>query len=197
MIKIDLVTGFLGSGKTTFIKHYANYLKQQNKKVCILENDFGAINVDMMLLSEIRGDNVELEMISGGGDLTTHIRRFRTKLIQMAITGYDNVIVEPSGIFDIDEFLDLIYEDPLPSYYEIGSIIAIVDENTKLEGEEDKYIFANEIATSGVVVISKIKEHKNLISFLNESILNALSLEIVISKTSIVFMLFNYLKLKS
>ena len=41
MIKIDLITGFLGSGKTTFLKQYAKYLMAQGKNIGILENDFG------------------------------------------------------------------------------------------------------------------------------------------------------------
>ena len=40
MIKIDLITGFLGSGKTTFLKQYAKYLMAQGKNIGILENDF-------------------------------------------------------------------------------------------------------------------------------------------------------------
>ena len=56
MTKIDLVTGFLGAGKTTFIYHYVDYLLNQGKKVGIIENDFGPINVDMMLLREHFGD---------------------------------------------------------------------------------------------------------------------------------------------
>ena len=46
MKKIDLVTGFLGSGKTTFIKEYADYLVRCGEKVAIIVNDYGAINVD-------------------------------------------------------------------------------------------------------------------------------------------------------
>ena len=53
MIKIDLITGFLGSGKTTFLKQYAKYLMAQGKNIGILENDFGAVNVDMLLLQVI------------------------------------------------------------------------------------------------------------------------------------------------
>ena len=53
MIQIDLITGFLGSGKTTFIKKYATYLMQQGMNIGILENDFGAVNVDAMLLQDI------------------------------------------------------------------------------------------------------------------------------------------------
>ena len=51
MVKIDLITGFLGSGKTTFIKKYAKYLIDSGKNIGILENDYGAVNVDMMPVS--------------------------------------------------------------------------------------------------------------------------------------------------
>ena len=62
MIKIDLITGFLGSGKTTFLKQYAKYLMAQGKNIGILENDFGAVNVDMMLLSCLNTPNVRERM---------------------------------------------------------------------------------------------------------------------------------------
>ena len=52
MVKVDLITGFLGSGKTTFIKKYAAWLMSQGQNIGILENDFGAVNVDMMLLHD-------------------------------------------------------------------------------------------------------------------------------------------------
>ena len=41
MVQVDLITGFLGAGKTTFLRRYVRYLVQQGHKVCILENDFG------------------------------------------------------------------------------------------------------------------------------------------------------------
>ena len=127
MVKIDLITGFLGSGKTTFLKQYAQYLLRQGQNIGILENDFGAVNVDMMLLQDLEGEKCELEMISGGCDAETHRRRFRTKLIAMGMSGYDRVLVEPSGIYDVDEFFDVLRDEPLDQWYEIGSVIAIVD----------------------------------------------------------------------
>ena len=133
MVKIDLITGFLGSGKTTFIKKYAKYLLDKGMNIGILENDFGAVNVDMLLLQDLMGDNCELEMISGGCDKETHRRRFRTKLIAMGMCGYDRVIVEPSGIYDVDEFFDVLHDEPLDKWYEIGNVITIVD--AKLEPE--------------------------------------------------------------
>ena len=99
MIKIDLLTGFLGAGKTTFIRKYAKYLMDSGKNIGILENDFGAVNVDMMMLQDLMGDQCELEMISGGCDPETHRRRFKTKLISMGMCGYDRILVENFLIF--------------------------------------------------------------------------------------------------
>jgi G3E family GTPase len=44
MVKIDLITGFLGAGKTTFIRKYAEYLMDKGLSIGILENDYGAVN---------------------------------------------------------------------------------------------------------------------------------------------------------
>ena len=116
MIKIDLITGFLGSGKTTFLKRYASYHLRQGLRVGILENDSGAVNVDMMLLKDLLGDNCDLEMIAGGCDYDCHVRRFRTKLISFAMQGMDRVLVEPSGVFDVDEFFDILREEPIDGW---------------------------------------------------------------------------------
>ena len=158
MVKIDLITGFLGSGKTTFIKKYARYLLDQGLNIGILENDFGAVNVDMMLLKDLEGDHCELEMVSGGCDADCHRRRFKTKLIAMGMCGYDRVIVEPSGIFDMDEFFDILREEPLDQWYEIGSVIAVVDAGLDCgQSEAADYLLASEAAGAGCIVLSKVK----------------------------------------
>ena len=81
MVQVDLITGFLGAGKTTFLCRYVRYLVEQGHNVCILENDFGAVNVDAMLVQDLLGDRCDLETISGGCDCDTHQRRIRQKLI--------------------------------------------------------------------------------------------------------------------
>ena len=82
MVKIDLITGFLGSGKTTFIKKYAKYLIDQGLNIGILENDFGAVNVDMMLLQDIVGEKCTLEMVAGGCDKIVIEEDFAQNLLQ-------------------------------------------------------------------------------------------------------------------
>ncbi len=159
MVKIDLITGFLGSGKTTFIRKYAQYLMKQGMNIGILENDYGAVNVDMMLLQDLMGDSCELEMVAGGCDKDCHRRRFKTKLIAMGMCGYDRVLVEPSGIFDVDEFFDALREEPLDQWYEIGNVIAIVDAKLEKElSDEADFILASEVADAGCILLSHADE---------------------------------------
>lgn len=156
MIKVDLITGFLGSGKTTFLLKYGRFLIKQGLKIGILIYDFGAVNVDMVLLGELRGRNCEIEMVSAGCDDDCLKRRFKTKLIAMAMSGYDRVIIEPSGIFDMDMFFDTLREEPLEDWYEIGSVISIADGLMRLDmSEEERAILATETFDSGNVIISK------------------------------------------
>ena len=159
MRKVDLITGFLGSGKTTFLKRYADYLIRSGGNIGIIENDHGAVNVDMLLLQELLGTNCDLEMVTGDCDLETHMRRLKTKLISFGMRGAGRVLVEPSGIFDVDEFFDVLREEPLDRWYEIGSVIAIVD--AKLEddlSEQSNYMLASQIANAGKVIISRSQE---------------------------------------
>ncbi len=159
MIKIDLITGFLGAGKTTFMKKYARYLIESGQKICILENDFGAVNVDMLLLQDMLSEQCDLEMVAGGCDADCHKRRFKTKLISMGMRGFDRVLVEPSGIFDMDEFFDTLREEPLEQWYEIGNVIAIVD--ARLEenlSTQAQFLLASETAGAGQVILSRVQE---------------------------------------
>ena len=159
MIKIDLITGFLGSGKTTFIEKYARWLVARGERVCILENDYGAINIDRVLLQDLLGPNCELEMVVGGDGAEAHQRRFRTKLISMAMLGYTRVLVEPSGIYDIDEFFDTLYEEPLDRWYEVGSVLAIVDARLDPDlSPASRYLLATEAAGAGKIILSKLSE---------------------------------------
>ena len=67
MIKVDLITGFLGSGKTSFLLRYARYLMNQGLRIGILVYDHGAVNVDLPLLQELRGERA--------GDFGRRLRR--------------------------------------------------------------------------------------------------------------------------
>ena len=160
MPKIDLITGFLGSGKTTFIRRYAKYLLSRGERVCILENDYGSINVDALLLNDLLGDSCDLEMVTApAGDYDCHRRRYKTKLITLGMLGYTRVIVEPSGIYDVDEFFDVLHDDPIDRLYEPGSVLAIVDARLPEKlSDESEYMLVSQTADAGRIILSRTED---------------------------------------
>lgn len=159
MTKIDLISGILGAGKTTFLRQYARHLLAKGNHIAILENDFGAVNIDMAMLRDLQGDNCELGMIAGGCDPDCHRRRFKTQLIGMGMRHFDRILVEPSGIFDMDEFFDTLHEPPLDRWFEIGSVITIVSADTEEElPPQIEYLFGSEAACAGKILLSKLGE---------------------------------------
>lgn len=74
----------------------------------------------------------------------------------MGMLGYDRILVEPSGIFDTDEFFDVLEEEPLNRWYEIGNVIAIADVTTEQNlSEKASALLAAQLARAGIVVLSK------------------------------------------
>ena len=184
MIKIDLITGFLGSGKTTFLIKYANHFIKKGERICIIENDFGAINIDMMLIDSLSCDR---EMISGACDRETYKRRLKTKLISNAMRGYDRVIVEPSGIYDINEFFDVLYDDPINSWYEMNNLFTIYDIDTKNLSDISEGIMASEISSCGKIIVSKRNDNSLIdIDYIN-NILKKYDSNRVISLNDIIY----------
>ncbi|MCR5453210.1 MAG: molybdopterin-guanine dinucleotide biosynthesis protein MobB [Lachnospiraceae bacterium] len=174
MIKADLITGFLGSGKTTFLKHYVSFLLKRGLKVGIIVNDHGAINVDMLILDELNSDKCDTEMVIAT-DRECHMRRFKTKLIAMYMQGFDRVVVEPSGIFDVDEFFDIMHDDTIEKMYQTGNVISVVDAGLPEQlSPESEYMLATQVAVAGKIFVSHMDEYENelenTVSHLNRSL---------------------------
>lgn len=170
MVQVDLITGFLGSGKTTFIQKYASWLMKQGQKVGIIENDYGSVNVDMMLLQNLEKAGASTEMVIAS-DLDCYRRRFRTKLIAMAMEGLDRVIVEPSGIYDVDEFFDALYEDPISSLCKAGSVISIVDAGMDIPlGKNADYLLTSQLSDAGIVLFSHMGDSADMTDQADERI---------------------------
>ncbi len=160
MTKCDLVTGFLGAGKTTFLKRYARYLMGRGEKIGILVNDYGAVSIDRALLLEELGGQCDIEMVVSG-DADCRRRRFKTKLIAFGMdpVPYDRVIVEPSGVYDVDEFFDVLYEEPVNRWFEPGAVTALVDARLPESlSEESDYIICSQISAASSVIFSHMDE---------------------------------------
>ena len=158
MTRIDLITGILGSGKTTFLLKYARHCMSRGENIAILENDFGAVNIDMLMLQELKEEGCRLEMIAGGCDADCHRRRFKTQLISLGMQHFDRVIVEPSGIFDMDEFFDILHDSPLDNWFKIGSVLTIADSEMEQQlSPQMEYLLGSQAACCGKLVISKLR----------------------------------------
>lgn len=157
MTRIDLITGILGSGKTTFLLRYGKWLLEQGKRIAIVVNDFGAVNVDLLLLQQIACDRCEIVTICGCGDPNAHKRRYKTQLITLGMQHFDRVLIEPSGIFDMDEFFDTLYEPPLDRWFTIGSVLTIVDGEMDTQfNDQMEFLLGSEAAYAGKLIMSKI-----------------------------------------
>ncbi|RBP66650.1 G3E family GTPase [Alkalibaculum bacchi] len=124
MTKIDIVSGFLGSGKTTFIKK----LLEENiagEKVVIVENEFGKVGIDGSLLQETGIDIVE---INSGCICCTLVGEF-SRAIELVIKTYqpDRVIIEPSGVGKLSEVLSSCTEFTSQDQIKLNGIVTIVD----------------------------------------------------------------------
>lgn len=159
MTKVDLITGFLGAGKTTLLLKYAGYLMKKGLRIGIMEYDYSAVNVDLLLLGKLRGPQCELEMIDAACDRDSLKRRFRTKLIAMAMSGYDRILIEPSGVFDMDIFFDVMRDEPLDRLCEIGSVLTVVQGNLICEhSREEQFYLASQAVDAGMVILSHVQE---------------------------------------
>ncbi len=123
MTTIDLVSGFLGAGKTTFIKRYAAWLRSTGKRPVVVENEFGLLNIDSAML---RDDGTEVAELSGGCICCGLKRDFRELLLVLGRSDV-HIVVEPSGIFNPRDFFEVAADPDVAARIEIGSVLTVVD----------------------------------------------------------------------
>ncbi len=152
MVKVDLITGFLGSGKTTFIHKYIEYLTKQGQKVHVIENEFGSVGIDKLFLKE---DDCGVSDLSGVCMCCKGKQMFQDMLVAGALKGCDRILVEPSGIYDVDEFFSTMASDQVRNYCKIGSILTIVDAHLDHLSEEALYLMFSQLLAAGQVIMSK------------------------------------------
>ena len=152
-MRVDLITGFLGSGKTTFIRKYLAWLQKKGDRIRIIENEFGAVNVDTRLLRDM---TEEIDDLAGCCMCCTGKDRFISMLLEAAGKGYDRVLVEPSGIYDVDEFFSVMRLEKVARVCEIGSILTIVDACLpQMPSGETGYLMYAQLLAAGEIVLSK------------------------------------------
>ncbi|SCS27126.1 CobW family GTP-binding protein [Staphylococcus caeli] len=123
-IAITIVTGFLGSGKTTFLSNYIKYLLEQRETPSIIVNEYGNLNVDSYALS----DDVEVASILNGCvccdlqlDLIKQLKHFLNK------SAMRHIIIEATGIAHPIEIIAACQDPEIVDYVNPPLVIGIVD----------------------------------------------------------------------
>jgi len=169
MIKVHAISGFLGAGKTTLIKHLAAALIENNEKVVILENEFGKVGIDGKLL-ELEG--LSVYEISSGCLCCTLKNDFISTLNNIAENICpDRILIEPSGIFVLSEMFDIFRNPQINSRLSLCSALTVIDCNNFLK-HRNRYglFFENQINFADKLVLSKIKDiqEAKLVSIMEE-----------------------------
>jgi len=152
MVKFDIISGFLGSGKTTLIRKILNSL-DSNEKVVLIENEFGDVSVDSTVL-EIEG--FEIYEICNGCVCCKLKGDFIFTLKQILAQKFDRIIFEPSGIFIIGEIFNLLKDPQISSECFINSVTTVVDaQNFSNHIQSYSGFFRSQICSASSLVVSK------------------------------------------
>ena len=151
MANIDLITGFLGAGKTTFIRKYAAYLDSIGVSYAVIENEYGTNGVDSRIL---QADGITTDELFGGCICCTLKVGFHDMLLSLS-DKVDRIIVEPSGVYDISQFFAVMSSTELKKKASIGNIICIVDPTglNKLD-KLSVEILKRQVISAGAVIFS-------------------------------------------
>jgi len=152
MTQVDLITGFLGAGKTTFIKLYARWLKARGVSFKVIENEFGMAGVDTVLLSE---DGITASELAGGCICCSLKVDFALLLAELS-GKVERIIVEPSGIFSLKEFYDVLQSPVVRQVCEPGAVLTVVDAPAIRDmGDMECLVLASQLHSTGRILLSK------------------------------------------
>ena len=161
MTKIDIVSGFLGAGKTTLIK---KLLKEvlAGTKVVLIENEFGEIGVDGGFLKDA---GIEIKEMNSGCICCSLVGDFGTSL-QEVLTTYEpeRILIEPSGVGKLSDVMKAVQDAMTDRDVQLSSAVAVVDAcKCKMYIKNFGEFFVNQIEHAGTIVLSrtdKLSEEK-------------------------------------
>ena len=153
MTKIDIVSGFLGAGKTTLIK---KLLKEAlaGTKVVLIENEFGEIGVDGGFLKEA---GIEIKEMNSGCICCSLVGDFGTSL-QEVLTTYEpeRVLIEPSGVGKLSDVMKAVQDVKTDVEVQLNSAVAVVDASKcKMYIKNFGEFFLNQIEHAGTIILSR------------------------------------------
>ena len=150
-MKIDIISGFLGAGKTTFIKRLLN-TSLKDEKIVLIENEFGEVSVDSEFLSEAKIDIKELSQgcicCSLQGDFTKSLKEVLDKF------NPERVIIEPSGVGKLSDVIKAVKDAELEEC--LNSLVCLVDvKKVKMHSKNFGEFFLDQIENAQTVILSR------------------------------------------
>lgn len=152
MIKIDVISGFLGAGKTTLIKKLFES-GFNGEKIVLIENEFGEIGIDGGFLKE---SGIEIKEINSGCICCSLVGDFATSMKEIIDTYHpDRIIVEPSGVGKLSDIINAIKE--LDADIKLNILATVVDgSKAKVYMKNFGEFFINQVDFADSVIINKI-----------------------------------------
>lgn len=152
MAKIDIISGFLGAGKTTLIQ---KLLKEAlaGTKVVLIENEFGQIGIDGGFLKDA---GIEIKEMNSGCICCSLVGDFGTSLKEVLATYQpERVLIEPSGVGKLSDVMKAV-EDVKAEDVQLNSAVAVVDASkAKLYIKNFGEFFVNQIEHAGTIILSR------------------------------------------
>ncbi len=153
MTKIDIVSGFLGAGKTTLIK---KLLKEAlaDTKVVLIENEFGEIGIDGGFLKEA---GIEIKEMNSGCICCSLVGDFGASLKEVLDTyAPERILIEPSGVGKLSDVMKAVEGVVSEEEVQLNSAVAVVDAmKCKMYMKNFGEFFTNQIEHAGTIILSR------------------------------------------
>lgn len=153
MTKIDIISGFLGAGKTTLIQ---KLLKEAlaGSQVVLIENEFGEIGIDGGFLKE---SGIEIKEMNSGCICCSLVGDFGTSLKEVMETYHpDRILIEPSGVGKLSDVMKAVEDVDMGGEITLNSAVAVVDASKcKMYIKNFGEFFINQIEHAGTIILSR------------------------------------------
>ena len=153
MTKIDIVSGFLGAGKTTLIKKLLQEALA-GSEVVLIENEFGEIGIDGGFLKD---SGIEIKEMNSGCICCSLVGDFGTSLKEVLNTYHPKrILIEPSGVGKLSDVMKAVQNAGLGTEVELNSAVAVVDASKcKMYIKNFGEFFINQIEHAGTIILSR------------------------------------------
>ncbi len=157
MIKVDIISGFLGAGKTTLIKRLFESDIKNEKKV-LIENEFGEISVDGAFL---KNSGVEIKEINAGCICCSLVGDFEKSIKEVVERFHpERIIIEPSGVGKLSDIINAIKNAHVEEL-KLNMLVTVVDGlKAKIYLKNFGEFFLDQVNAASTIVISKLDKAK-------------------------------------